>query len=146
MFYLQPTCTERKTSTTNSESLQAKFSINFSPPQKHTATRYYHTALTSFSFSVYRLPISCFKGVNIKFVLMSFHMISGAVPTATILDPTQYSLQKCTLYFYYNQKCTINNTKVYISTVSHYIIHNPTCFTISISPSGNSTPAPCEVT
>ena len=64
-FYLQTTCTERKRGTTNNELLEAKLFIKFSLPQKHTATRCYRTALSSFSFSVYRLPISCFKGVKI---------------------------------------------------------------------------------
>jgi len=46
-------------------------------------------------------------------------------------------------YFYYNQKCTINITKVYITRVSHYIIHIPTCFDISMASTGSSTSAPC---
>ena len=141
-FYLQPNCTERKTGTTNNESLEAKFCIKISPPQKQSATRYCHTAPSSFSFSVYRLPISCFKGVKIQFLLISFHMVSGAVPTPRILDSTQYNVFRSVLYIFI-KKCTINITQVYIQKVTLYIIHTPTCFAISISSSGSSTPAPC---
>jgi len=47
------------------------------------------------------------------------------------------------IIFIITNKCTINITKVYIATVSLYIIYTPTCFDISMSSAGISTSAPC---
>jgi hypothetical protein len=46
-------------------------------------------------------------------------------------------------YFFMTNKCIINVTKVYITTVSLYVIHTPTCFEISTSSSGSSASVTC---
>ena len=48
--------------------------------------------------------------------------------------------------FITTNKCTINITTVYITTVSFYIIYTPTCFDISVPLSGSFTFVPCPVT
>ena len=56
--------------------------------------------------------------------------------TMPCLSPSQKAL--CSIICIITNKITIN-----ITTVSLYKIHTPTCFDISITPSGSSTSAPC---
>jgi len=50
------------------------------------------------------------------------------------------------IVFITTNKCTINITAVYTTTVSLYIIYTPTCFDISVSSWGSFTFVPCQVT